>query len=170
MGETILAYPTRLGLRIAYLPGWATQPAHANSVSCHRHTTKYLLLYSKEILAIYRYNTPSMDASLRYLPVNQSCEVWRVEDNIQKMSFLILNSAILADMRSAVKGTIEYRIHMSWPSLPFGLVESTAKLLHFFELRKKNRLFRDFFVYWTRHRRYSLGFREKENATYAIFA
>ncbi len=35
----------------------------------------------------YGYNTPNVDASLRYLLVKSSCEVESVEDNVQKTSF-----------------------------------------------------------------------------------
>ena len=50
----------------------------------------------------YGYNTPSMDASLRYLLVKSSCEVESVEDNVQKTSFSCSSVRLVASTKFAV--------------------------------------------------------------------
>ena len=73
VGETFLLIP-RSGLRIAFYQD--KQLSQPTPIAYHViGIQQNIILFLREILAIYRYNTPSMDASLRYLLVNQSCEV-----------------------------------------------------------------------------------------------
>ena len=55
-------------------------------------------------LMAYRYNTPNVDASLRYLLVKSSCEVESVEDNVQKTSFSCSSVRLGVGARSTVSG------------------------------------------------------------------
>ena len=50
----------------------------------------------------YGYNTPNVDASLRYLLVKSSCEVESVEDNVQKTSFSCSSLRLGASTKLAV--------------------------------------------------------------------
>ena len=44
----------------------------------------------RDTLIAYGYNTPGMDASLRYLPIESKLRSSIVEDNVQKTSFFLL--------------------------------------------------------------------------------
>ena len=57
----------------------------------------------------YRYNTPNVDASLRYLLVKSSCEVESVEDNVQKTSFSCSSVRLGANTKFAGSGTCRAR-------------------------------------------------------------
>ena len=130
-GRNFLAYPTRQAFALPiYQDKQLSQPTPI---------AYYIMTYAQyphgHIFA-YRYNTPGMDASLRYLLVNQSCEVWRVEDNVQKTSFSCFLMKYFAATNLQNVAFWSTKSIMSWPTHPFRLAESTAKVVNYFGLSK----------------------------------
>ena len=74
----------------------------------------------------YGYNTPNVDASLRYLLVKSSCEVESVEDNVQKTSF---PTRPVAESESAVSDA-RNPICLD-PPTPCGLAKSMTKVQYY---------------------------------------
>ena len=81
-------------------------------------------------LKAYGYNTPYVDASLRYLHVEpKGCEVLDVEDNVQKTSFCALCEAVrVAKTPSCDRGkALVHHVLTQQPTLS-RLTESVAKI------------------------------------------
>ena len=84
----------------------------------------------------YGYNTPNVDASLRYLLVKSSCEVESVEDNVQKTSFSCSSVGLGIGIKPKVSGIRKTRNPKCLdPPIPCGLAES----LRIYELFMKIR-------------------------------